>query len=258
MNEEYFILLLIAGTILFLILVFFILSYIIIYARRIRSNALEKARILFEHQRSILNARLEEQERAMTQISKEIHDNVSQQIDFIHMNVKALAESSPRADQARFINNAQSLLEQVTNDLRNISYSLNSDYIKARGLSEVIEKELNYIQSARGIHCELHMEGNYRALSGEQELLLYRIAQEALHNVVKYAQASSISTTIRYTNDGFRLEISDNGIGFDPAFSEAMSGLGFKNMRQRAELMDAELRIDASPGGGCTVCLEKK
>ena len=256
MDAKYFIPLLIAGTILFIIFLFFIVVYIIIYKRRQDQNELDKERMIFDHQKHMLNARLDEQERAMNQISKEIHDNVSQKIDFLNMNVKALKESLPESANSRFFENSQQLLEDVTNDLRNISYSLNSDYIQARGLGEILSRELNYISVSKKIDCNIHVEGIYRPLPPDKELLIYRIAQEALHNTIKYAGASSIDIILHYEDAKFRIEIADNGKGFDAHLPEQMNGLGFRNMQQRAELLGGKLNIVASPGNGCRISLE--
>ncbi len=231
------------------------LSYIIIYTRRVHRNKLDTAKMIFDHQKNILHARLEEQERAMAQISKEVHDNVSQKIDFIQMNVKALDESRPDDDNSKFVSNIRTISEQVANDLRNISYSLNSDYIKKIGLGEVMAKELSYIESSKHIPCRLHIEGVYKSLSAEKELLIFRIAQEALHNAVKYAQASAISIELRYEEQCLSLEIADNGIGFDRTRQANITGLGIRNMQQRADLLNSKLQIDTAPRRGCAIRL---
>lgn len=256
MEARYFIPLLIAGTILFIIFLFFIVIYIIIYKRKQHSNELEKARLIFDHQKHMLNARLEEQERAMNQISKEIHDNVSQKIDFLNMNIKAMKESMPENTNSRFFENSKQLLEDVTNDLRNISYSLNSDYIQARGLGEILNRELTYISESKKIECSMQCEGIYKSLPAGKELLIYRIAQEALHNTVKYAKATRVEILLNYEEDRFTMAISDNGIGFDAKLSTQMNGLGFRNMKQRAELLNARIDIQSAPLKGCSITLQ--
>ncbi len=257
MNDKHFLALYLAGTILLVIIAFFVVGYILIYSRRQQKNRLERAMLMNEHERTLFSARLEEQERAMNQISKEVHDNVSQKVDFIQMNLKAMEDADTDELRLKLKNNSFSLLGQVTADLRNISYSLNSDHIRERGLGEVLETELSYIASSRQIRCQMHVDGLYRTLPAEEELLLYRIAQEALHNAAKYSKATEVTIELCYSTDGYTMQIADNGIGFDQNQPDFLQGLGFRNMAQRADLLGAELHIVSSPGSGCSVTVSK-
>lgn len=257
MNDNYFLPVYLGSTILLVVIVFFIIFYVVIHSRRQHANRLEKEQLRHEYERRMFTARLEEQERAMTQISKEIHDNVSQKVDFIEMNLKAVEDAENKEMQAKFWQNTQGLLEQVRADLRNISYSLNSDYIRERGLGEMLSKELDYLCASRRIHCALHVDGIYKTLPAEKELIIYRIAQEALHNAAKYSKANSIEITLQY-GETFTMKVTDDGVGFDRDSEDFINGLGFRNMQQRADLLGAELVVKAAPDKGCSVVLCEK
>ena len=257
MNDKYFLPVYLGSTILLVVIIFFIVFYVVIHARRQHANKLEKEQLRHEYEKGLFTARLEEQERAMTQISKEIHDNVSQKVDFIEMNLKAADDAEDEQLQTKFRKNTQVLLEQVRADLRNISYSLNSDYIRERGLGEMLAKELDYLRTSRQIHCAMHVDGIYKTLAAEKELLIYRIAQEALHNAAKYSKARSIEITLQY-GEAFVMKVTDDGVGFDRNSEDFTNGLGFRNMHQRAELLSGTLEVEAAPGKGCVIMLTMK
>jgi len=258
MNETYFIPILIAGAIIFLLFLFFIIFYMFLHKRRLHLHFVEKERMTYDHNMGMLKARLDEQERVMTQISREIHDNVAQKVDFLQMNIKALHGSENQPGTSRALENSFTLAEQIGNDLRNISYSLNSDYVTAQGLASVIKKELSYIRSSKQIDCRIQVDGYNQQILPDKELLIYRIAQEAFHNCVKHSKASQILVNIRYAADDFEMKIADNGIGFDASSEGFRQGLGYTNMQHRANLMGARLKVESSPGKGCFVSVYLK
>lgn len=246
-----------AGTVLIIVLFLAIVTGIQLYLKKQKSSIAEKAEMLHAHQQQLMEARLEEQERVMTQVSRDLHDNLSQQIGFLQMNLKGMAESVSNPElQGNYIENCKTITGRLSNDMRNISYSLNSDYIRARGLGEVLEKEVRFINNARGHACELEVEGVYATLPSNTELIIYRIAQEALHNVLKHAHAGRIWIRLCYDEHFMHLYVSDDGGGFDTSSSQFRSGLGIYNMQQRALLLNAQLRIESSLGGGCSLMLK--
>lgn len=256
MNESYFVPILVAGVILFLLFLFFIIFYMLYHQRRTQFFGMEKEKMKYDHSLRLMEARLEEQEHSMNQISREIHDNVSQKMDFLQMNLKALKEYIAHDKDSSALQTSITLAEQIGNDLRNISYSLNGDYVTTHGLSAVLRKELEYIDSMRRIACSLQIEGFDETITGSEKLLTYRIAQEALHNSLKHARATRIDVSLAYGADRFTMEITDNGAGFDASAATYTEGLGFRNMQHRANLMAAELTVVAAPGKGCTIRLD--
>ena len=246
----------VAATLLFLLFICFIVLYIMYHKRRIQQEYMAKEKLIYDHNFNLLKTRLEEQEGAMGQISREIHDNVSQKIDFLQMNSKALLENGSETNNLRIINNISSLAEQIGNDLRNISYTLNSDYITAHGLIAVLQRELDYINSSRKTDCRIELSGEFPAIAPESELLIYRIVQEALHNCMKHADATAICILISYVDGNLNVAVTDNGKGFDADAPHYREGLGFRNMQQRAKLLNATLHVFSTPAGSCEVSLE--
>jgi len=254
---RYIIPVLLAGTIMFLIFLFFIVMYVLIYRRRRQETEAKLANLDLEHNNQLLITRLEEQERAMTSISREIHDNVSQQIDLLTMYLKAADEAETEHERKSMLSTGKTILSHVSNDLRNASYSLNGSYIKLHGLHAVLERALSYIRSLKKMICSLTVQGVYRSMPPEAELLIFRIAQEALRNSIKHSDASNLNVTLNYGTSRFIINISDNGVGFcmNSILGKPQT-LGIQNMNQRAELLKAKLNVTSAPAKGCSVTLQ--
>jgi signal transduction histidine kinase len=104
------------------------------------------------------------------------------------------------------------------------------------------------------------IEGSVKPFETQRELILFRIVQEVLNNIIKHAQASVIKVSIEYGDDSFQLLIADNGKGFDlsPIRDDTNFGLGIRNMHNRANLVGAEFQISSTIGAGSTAMLAIK
>ncbi len=254
--DKYYIPLFLAGTILFVIFVFFIFSYMVIYARRQRIHEQEKAQLAADHQKSILNARLEEEERFMNRLSKEIHSYIGQKIDLTRMNLKAVLQEFPQIDRKKTLTSGLEQLEEISTAMQTIGYSLSSDYIRSRGLGDVLTRDLDYIKTSGGaLHTSLSITTGYQTLDPTLELIIYRIAQDVLQNAAKHARCKELTVELRYEGFRFMMIISDDGCGFDSSLESMMNRSGFRSMRQRAELLAGALFVQATKGGGCRVTL---
>jgi len=254
MQNDYIVKFAVAGTILLVVFVFFLVVYLIVHKRKQNAFQLER----HDHENKMLRARMEEYERALTQVSKEIHDNIGQEINFVRMHMRMIAKLSVDTQQTTLIHKANELLHQVDKDIRSLSHTLNSDYVKVRGLCDILLKDAEHITVAKNIVCKLKVKGESRTLCPEKELLIYRIAQEAINNSVRHAEATSINILLVYQQDTFTMRISDNGIGFDPKVTSTIDGIGFLNMHQRAKVLGGRLDVKSAPGKGAVITLTIK
>ena len=255
MNDKYLIPVFISGTILLMLFVFFIVAYLLVQKQKQNAYHIEKNKMIFDHQNKLLNARFEEQERTMNQMSREIHDNIGQLLSFTTMNMNAITKYASDRRQVVLIDKAKSLLDQITQDVRNISHSLNSDFIKVRGLVPVLEDELESIKFSQEIDCKIKITGTPEVFDPGKSLLMYRIAQEAIHNITKHADGSAICISLNYDPIVFTMSIKDNGKGFDKQKIYALTGIGFQNMLERTTLLNGSLDIESQPLKGCTITL---
>ncbi len=97
------------------------------------------------------------------------------------------------------------------------------------------------------------VEGEHATLRPEKELLIYRIAQEAMHNSTKHSKATDLVITLTYAPDSFTMSVADNGVGFDTQKVYELKGIGFLNMLQRAKLLNGTLDIQSKPSAGCKI-----
>jgi signal transduction histidine kinase len=218
---------------------------------------MEKQKMIYDYQDKLIRVRIEEQENAKNQISKELHDNVGQLLGLAQMNMHSVLDNKQYGNYrtTRMIKDTLNLIDRTAYFLHNISHTLNSDYISKLGIIEMLRKELDFIHISRGIRCIVNIEGNSRSIAAETEVLIYRIVQELLHNIIKHARASEITITLVYTNDQFTIRIADNGVGFDVNKVRTTGGIGFINMYQRADLMKGRLDIQSAVGKGSTATL---
>lgn len=196
------------------------------------------------------------QEDERRRISREIHDQIGQQITALRMNLETVRQhchSDPRAAEhaERTIRLAQTLdanIEYLTWDLRPLAL----DHF---GLRAALDAMVRDWSERFGLTAEYHDVGfDAVRLSDQQETQLYRIAQEALHNVIRHADASTVAVVLERAGDQVTLMVEDNGCGFDPDGSAtARAGMGLLGMRERANLINGELQIESSPGSGTTV-----
>lgn len=245
----------IAGTILFVIFIFFLIAYMVVHKNKQNKFLVEKNRMIFEHESKLLRARIEEQENTLQNISKEIHDNIGQTLGFVQMNMHMITKLATAPRQVEMLAQTTELLTSVHKDIRNLSHTLNSDYIKNIGLIEALQKEADHINATKDIVCEVEITGEYCELVPEKSLDIYRIAQEVVHNALKHAQATVIKIRLIYEPDHFILSVSDNGVGFNKDKIFELEGIGLLNIFQRARFLEGKINIQTAPDMGCTVTL---
>ncbi|MCD6064863.1 MAG: sensor histidine kinase [Flavipsychrobacter sp.] len=230
---------------------------------------MEKKEMELRYQNALLHTRLEVQEKALNQVSQEIHDNIGQSLSVAQANLDFLSEVEDAEQSQKLIDASKRILHKALNDLRNVSHILNSENINRIGLEESLRKELDYLSSYNKIDFQLYSEGETDALSNEQELMVFRIAQEGLANIVKHAQATKVGIRLNYMPTHFEMIIEDNGVGIRPGNgrnghvngngngngNRNGKGIGLINMKQRAKMMNGLLDITSPADGGTIVKL---
>lgn len=256
MNSNYALVLFVAGTMLLMLFVFFFILYMQVQKRKQNRFRHEKEQMELSYRNEILKTGLEIQEQALNKVSEELHDNVGGRLTAIMRNMVAANTPLPKETADMLRTQAVSLLEEVVKDVRNISHTLNSQYIATKGLVDSVKKEVDYICRATGIECKVKITGDYYSIEDEKELILFRMVQESINNVVKHAGATSLDVVMHYEPNYFIIKISDNGVGFNSlAPASDTSGIGLINMQNRAKLINGSLHINSTPGVGTDIIL---
>jgi two-component system sensor histidine kinase UhpB len=138
-------------------------------------------------------------------------------------------------------------------EVRAIASRLRPEALDDLGLNSALTALVNDVARQTGMRVERSLAAVEPPLSPEQELVVYRVAQEALTNAVRHSGARRISLTLAAENGAVELTVSDDGAGFDP--EAALDGAGLRGMRERAVLIDAALTVTSAVGEGTTVRL---
>lgn len=240
-----------AGTFLMLILVIFIISFFFIHQRRQTQYKLEKASLKAQYEAEILNAENEIQEQTMRDISRELHDNVGQMLTLAKIQLNKLAEDSPENKQ---VSNSKEFVQNALTDIRALSKTLNNENILAEGLSKAIQFDLQRLERTGVFKTSLSDTYGGQMLDHKKEIVVFRTYQELVQNTLKHAQAKNISVALEENDQHFKLEIMDDGIGFNYADKINEKGFGggagLSNLVHRAKLLGGGLEWAPAPNGG--------
>lgn len=240
----------------FLILGLFILLLAALYSKKTERSRIEKSLMKAQFDQTLLQTQLEIQEQTLKNISQEIHDNVGQVLSLAKLNLNTMDITKTEQLQGK-IDNTLSQVSKAINDLRDLSKSFNTDNICAIGLINAISYELDIINKTGSHSASLRIAGNSQRLEPQKELILFRIVQEALHNIIKHAGAGTVKVLANYTDHQLELQVTDDGKGFDlsPLNQPGNNGfgLGIRNMHNRAKLIGAEFSMTSNLGEGTIV-----
>ena len=251
--DEENILLIVAGTIMFLLLGIFIISFLFLYQRKRNMHLVEQDQLRSAFSQEILTTQIEVQEQTLSYISQELHDNIGQVLSFVKLNLGTTATMDDQQKKQRKINESRDLLAQVITDLRDLSKSLSFQQISQYGLVKAMIIEIDRVNKSGLIKINMEVDGTYYSLGEQRELVLFRIFQEALNNALKYAHARHLSINLLYSEELFNLTIADDGIGFSAEDVGKKNGAGLKNIESRAALIGAAATLESSPGEGCVI-----
>jgi two-component system, NarL family, sensor histidine kinase UhpB len=189
------------------------------------------------------------QEGERLRIAQELHDEVGQKLTAVLLQLDSLSETRDVATLEEAREGVRESLEEV----RFIARRLRPEALDQLGLSSALAALTNSLRSASGVTIQRSIDPSLPALSPDVELVLYRVAQEALTNVVRHAGCDEARLLLRRVADGVELAVLDPGHGFDAAVTT--EGAGIRGMRERALLVGAQLEIWSAPGTGTSVRL---
>lgn len=252
MEKREVIFLIYSATILLVVLGLVIVLFFIFYKQKQRAHKLKELKLVEE----LLKSQLEIQEQTLKNISQEIHDNVGQVLSLAKLNLNLAEANNPGQVQSK-IDNALGQVSKAINDLRDLSKSYNSDNIMSQGLVKAIAAELDMVSRAGQHKTFFRVSGPSLQLEPQKELILFRIVQEALHNIIKHAGANTVNVSVNYSDSCLELLVSDDGKGFDMnpvnGNGNSATGLGIRNMQNRASLIGATFEMHSTPGKGAIV-----
>lgn len=209
-------------------------------------NELNKERLKFKNELTLEVFNAQEEERK--KLGEELHDNINQLLGVVKLYIEH-AQANPEAKD-EMLKKSSEYITEVINEVRGLSKSLVSPTLSDLGLIESINELIDSILNIKPIQIDVHKNGFFEdQLSDIQKLMLYRITQEQLNNILKHSRAEHVDIELKCTGKLIHLIIEDDGVGFDQ--KDVKSGLGLKNIRHRLELFNGSMKMHTSPQQGC-------
>jgi signal transduction histidine kinase len=200
------------------------------------------------------------QEDERKRISRELHDETGQTLTSLMVGLKSVENSTNTNHVTTNIAQLRALAAQTLDDVHHLSSELRPSVLDDLGLAAALKKYVQEYSVKMGVNVDSHISGlPVERLLPEVEIAIYRIVQEALTNIAKYATASSVSVILRFRDSKVIAIIEDNGRGFDVNGVMASKGekqLGLYGMYERASLIGGKLTIESEIGVGTTIYLE--
>lgn len=211
-----------------------------------------------EEQMRHLAARLQEaREEERTTIARELHDEVGQILTALKLELhRAVAAFGSAQSDVTTINRLQSvvgLADLGISAVKRLSSRLRPATLDHLGLAEAIRWEALAFKARTGIRCQVQASRREMALTPEQQTALFRIAQEAMNNVVCHSRASAVLISLRERDARVEMRIRDNGRGITTAEATAPSSIGLRGMKERAALVGGVFKISGQRGSGTVV-----
>jgi signal transduction histidine kinase len=204
------------------------------------------------HQKQLTQATIDGQEKERTEVGKELHDNIGQQLTTVKLYLDMAKSGAASPSNPELLDMALKGVSDLINEVRAMSRSLVPPTLRDLGLIDSLHELVSSISRVQVITINLHYEGfEEESLEENKKLMFFRIIQEQLNNIIKHANATRATVSLAATTKAILLQIKDDGKGFDP--KTVCKGIGFTNIRNRAELFGGKLEIISSPGKGSTV-----
>jgi signal transduction histidine kinase len=201
-----------------------------------------------------LNGRLitaHEDERA--RLAHALHDDVTQRLALLAIDAGRRANGLGDTIAGQAMRSMRYDLIRLSEDVHALSYALHPAILEDLGLIEALKAECARFGAVEGIQTSFRVADDVPEPARALSLCLYRVAQEALRNVARHSNASSVEIELRAIGDELELAVQDNGVGFDPTCKQARPSLGLAGMRQRLFLVNGELLIDRALAGGTSI-----
>ncbi|WP_419700293.1 sensor histidine kinase [Mucilaginibacter sp. NFX135] len=243
-------------TLIFSLALVFILIYIMSYNKRKRDHEEEKAHMKQEFDIEMARTELEVMEHTMQTIGTDLHDNIGQLLSLTSFTLNSIVTSDVERTREK-VDSAIALTKKSIREMRLLGKLLQGEQLLGQGLQAAVEQEMEWLGRSEQFHVSCDVDGVFLPENNqEKDLIIFRILQEILNNVIKHAQASLIELSLTEKDGQLTLEVSDNGIGFEMSSGRSVhEGMGLKNISRRARLIGGNTTIRSIPGSGTTITI---
>jgi two-component system NarL family sensor kinase len=232
------------GTSAMLMMIIAIVLFIVFYQKKMLQVQLTRQVMEASHRQKMLEVEMQSRENERSRLSKEIHDGVGVMLQALRATTLAIAKNTSEEDRHEL----GELINEITQTVRSMAYDLMPAALEKFGLRETLDELCTRLGRYNDkMQFVFSCEGPDRTLDSWQQLLLYRMIQEATNNAIKHAMATEIRISMEWTSNALLLSVGDNGRGFDFPGNEnrilGRHGLGLYSLENRSTLLGAELKI---------------
>jgi PAS domain S-box-containing protein len=222
----------------------------------LRNHQLEQQQHRMELQ-DLASKLIKAQEDERQRIARELHDDASQRLAALILDVVSLEQQPPLLPEliGSALEPVRKQLERLSDDLHNLAYKLHSSLLEHAGLQPAIEDQIRDVTKRTGLSVSLKVNHVPDSLSLDHSTCLFRVLQESLQNIAKHACATEATVKLSGSSNGVGLSVTDNGKGFDTNDKSAHhKGLGLTSMQERVRLLNGFLRVHSRPTEGTKIC----
>ncbi|SER12019.1 Signal transduction histidine kinase [Pedobacter rhizosphaerae] len=245
------------ATLIFLLMPVFLILYIRSYNRHKKNHFVEKQLMQETFSAEMLKAKVEVQDQTMQSIATDLHDNVGQLLSLTTLTLNSV-NLNDTEKAAKKIENSLSLVNKSIKELRELAKLLHGEQLVSEGIGYAIEQEVNWLSKSGVFQLKVQNElTRLEHFSPDKDLIILRLMQEIINNIIKHAQATHIEINAYLENDKLFLNIAEDGVGFDyDNAKKNNTGMGLSSIRKRMEMINGKLMLNSTVGQGTSISLE--
>ncbi len=206
----------------------------------------EKAKKAFD--RELAESQIEIREETLRNISWELHDNIGQ------LMTLAKIQAQMSIEKPELMAEVSETIGAGINELRALSKLINPEALKSLSLADAVSMEMERFNRLKFIAAHLKVKGRMVPIDGNTQIILFRILQEFFSNTIKHSKASSLNVVLEYSDKFLLITAEDDGVGFEE--NDSFMGIGLKNMKTRAKLINSTLNINSEKDNGTALYLK--
>ena len=206
---------------------------------------------LEEQRRQSSEAVLRAQEAERARLARDLHDEANQSLTGVLLRLRAIEHDAPASLQPELRATAEAAA-QAMDELLRLARELRPSTLDDHGLESALRTQVDGFARQTRVEATLNVEPDVGELGSDEQIVVYRVVQEALNNVAEHAEANEVTVELRRADGRKMLRVTDDGCGFNDA-AAASPGLGITGMRERARLAGGRLRVRSRPGRGTVV-----
>jgi two-component system, NarL family, sensor kinase len=237
--------LIVSGTFLAALMGTFIVAMVVLHRQRQVQNRQKIDKLKAEYEKTLLDIENEIQQETLAHVGRELHDNIGQLLSLAKLNLNSL-KPEKQAEGKDYIN-------QIIKEVRALSKTLNLDWVEEISMDDFIRQQLHRIESTGYCRTIFDSDQSFNELSKDRKLVMIRVIQECLNNAIKHASPDLIQIKISKDDSVRKIEIIDNGPGFDTSVQS--KGSGMTNLKKRMETIGGTLVVSSVLGKGTHITL---